>query len=93
MDDGKTELIDTIFNHMTDGVLAQFTKYTSKDSLIITKEYRDAHPFKEISRGVNAKGEQEYTFDQPLSDEQLMVWINFDPNLSKDEVQKKDIKK
>lgn len=82
--DDDTATLDSIFNHMTSDVLAQFTRYTSLDKLIITKEYRDANICQEVDRGVNARGEKETAFaSNGEGDSALQVMINPDPEAQK----------
>lgn len=61
-DDG-TQRLDSILNHMTPEVLAEFSKYgVGKENLIVSKEFRDIHQCQEDKPFTNERGEAEVRF-------------------------------
>lgn len=67
-DDG-TQILDSMLNHMPPPVLAEFSKYgVGKENLIVSKEFRDAHPCKEDKPFTNARGQTEVKFVQNGAD-------------------------
>lgn len=59
----QNSLLDSIFNHMTDEVLGQFSKHgVTKDNIIIAKEFRDSNPCQNEPAKINVTGETEVNF-------------------------------
>lgn len=70
-DDG-TQILDSMLNHMTPEVLAEFGKYgVGKENLIVSKEFRDTRPCQEDKPFTNARGQTEVKFVQNGPDDMI----------------------
>lgn len=72
-DDG-TQILDSVLNHMTGEVLAEFSKYeVNKENLIVSKEFRDSHPCQEDKPFTNERGQTEVKFVQNGPDDMIYL--------------------